>query len=69
MAASLLQFPLSKAHTPSVSILGYDLTIIELCMVLFMILGQITVLMRINGILKDVKKVDRVLYKEKKPEK
>jgi hypothetical protein len=67
MAASLLQFPLSKAHTPSVSIWGYDLTIIEICMILFMLLGQITVLIRIKGILEDVKKVDKVLYKEKKP--
>jgi hypothetical protein len=69
MAASLLQFPLSKAGNPSVSVWGFDLTIIELCMVLFMILGQLTVLMRISGILEDVKKVDKVLYKEKKPEK
>jgi archaetidylinositol phosphate synthase len=68
MAASFLQFPLSKAGTPTVSIWGFDLTIIELCMVLFMILGQLTVLMRISGILEDVKKVDRVLYRGKKPE-
>lgn len=64
MAASLLQFPLSKAGTPSVSIWGYDLTIIEICMILFMLLGQITILIRIKGILEDVKKVDKVLYKE-----
>ncbi len=69
MVASLLQFPLSKAHTPLVSIWGYDLTIIELSMILFMLLGQITVLMRIKGILEDVKKVDRVLYKEESKKK
>jgi hypothetical protein len=69
MAASLLQFPLSKAGTPSVSIWGYDLTIIEICMILFILLGQFTVLMRTRGILEDVKKVDRVLYNEKTPEK
>lgn len=69
LAASILQFPLSKAGTPSVSIWGFDLTIMELCMVFFMILGQFTILMRINGILEDVKKVDKILYKEESKKK
>jgi len=69
MAASLLQYLLSKVGTPSVFILGFEYTIIELCMIIFMILGQITILMRIKGILSDVKKVNRVLYREDSPEK
>jgi hypothetical protein len=68
MAASLLQYLLSREGAPSVFILDFKYTIIEVCMIIFMILGQVTILMRIKGILEDVKKVDRVLYKEKKPE-
>jgi len=68
MAASLLQYLLSKAGTPSVFILGREYTIIELCMIIFMLLGQLTILMRIKGILADVKKVNRVLYRENSPE-
>ncbi len=68
MAASLLQYLLSKAGVPSVFILGRDYTIMELCMVIFMVLGQLTVLMRVKGILEDVKKVNRTLYGEEPPE-
>lgn len=64
MAASLFQYILSESGTPSVSVLGYNLTIIELCMILFMLLGQLTILMRVKGILEDARKVDRALGKE-----
>ena len=64
IAASLLQYLLSKAGYPSVSILEREYTIIELCMVIFMLLGQLTILMRVKGILEDVKKVNRALYPE-----
>ncbi len=67
MAASLLQYLLSKVGTPSVFILGREYTIIEICMIIFMVFGQITILMRIKGILSDVKKVNRVLYREDSP--
>jgi hypothetical protein len=68
MAASLLQYILSKAGVPSVSILEREYTIMELCMVIFMILGQVTILMRVKGILEDIKKVNKALYPEEKPE-
>jgi hypothetical protein len=68
MAASLLQYLLSKAGNPSVFILGRDYTIMELCMIIFMLLGQLTILMRIKGILEDVKKVNRTLYDREIPE-
>ena len=68
MAASLLQYLLSGAGNPTVFILGRDYTIIELCMIIFMVLGQITVLMRTKGILEDVKKVNRTLYDRRNPE-
>jgi hypothetical protein len=68
MAVSLLQYLLSKVGTPSVFILGFEYTIMELCMVIFMLLGQLTILMRIKGILSDIKKVNRTLYKEETPE-
>jgi hypothetical protein len=69
MAASLLQYLLSKAGNPSVFILGRNYTIIELCMIIFMLLGHITILMRIKGILSDIKDVNRTLYREEPPEK
>ncbi len=69
MTASLLQYLLSKVGTPSVFVLGRDYTIMELCMIIFMLLGQITILMRIKGILADIKDVNRTLYREEPPEK
>ncbi len=69
MAASLLQYMLSKVRVPSVSILEREYTIMELCMVIFLVLGQLTILMRVKGILEDVKKVNKALYREEPPEK
>ena len=68
MTASLLQYLLSKVGTPSVFVLGRDYTIMELCMIIFMLLGQITILMRIKGILSDIKDVNRTLYREEPQE-
>jgi archaetidylinositol phosphate synthase len=68
MTASLLQYLLSKVRTPSVFVLGRDYTIMELCMIIFMLLGQITILMRIKGILSDIKDVNRTLYRKEPPE-
>jgi hypothetical protein len=68
MVASLLQYLLSKAGYPSVFILGLEYTIIELCMIIFMLLGQLTILMRVKGILSDIKEVNRTLYREDTPE-
>lgn len=68
MTATLLQYLLSKAGFPSVSFLEREYTIIELCMIIFMLLGQITILMRIKGILADIKDVNRTLYREEPPE-
>ncbi len=64
MAASLLQYLLSKEGAPSVFVLDFEYTIIEVCMIIFMVLGQLTILMRIKGILSDVKKVNKALYRE-----
>jgi archaetidylinositol phosphate synthase len=68
MTASLLQYLLSKVGNPSVFILGLEYTIIELCMIIFMLLGQLTILMRIKGILEDVEKVNKALYPEESEE-
>jgi hypothetical protein len=68
IAASILQYLLSGAGVPSVFILGRNYTIMELCMIIFMVLGQLTVLMRTKGILEDVKKVNRTLYPGESPE-
>jgi hypothetical protein len=68
MAASFLQYLLSEVATPSVLILGREYSIMELCMVIFILLGQITILMRVKGILSDIKEVNRTLYREDTPE-
>lgn len=69
MAASLLQYLLSKEGNPSVFIFDLEYTIIEVCMIIFMLLGQLTILLRIKGILSDIKDVNRTLYREETPEK
>jgi phosphatidylglycerophosphate synthase len=69
MAASLLQYLLSKEGNPSVFIFDLEYTIIEVCMIVFMLLGQFTILMRIKGILSDIKEVNRTLYPEEPKEK
>lgn len=68
MAASLLQYLLSREGDPSVFIFDLEYTIIEVCMIIFMLLGQFTILMRIKGILSDIREVNRTLYRGKTSE-
>lgn len=54
MVASLAQFILIKLGHPELTIFRMTLSIMEWCMVLFIILGQISVINRVMGMIKEI---------------
>ena len=64
MIFSLLQY-LNLAHVlPSISLIGFNFTYIEICMILFLVLGQITVCNRLNGQLRQIKVLEWQKYRD-----
>ncbi len=59
MLASLVQYILIKIGYPEVTIFRITLSIIEWCMILFIILGHISVINRTVGMIKEIRKVER----------
>lgn len=54
MIASLIQFILVKIGHPGLKIISINLSIIEWCMILFILLGHITVINRVVGMIKEI---------------
>jgi len=54
LIASLLQYILIKTNHPTIVIFKLPLTAMEWCMVLFIVLGQITVINRVRGMIKEI---------------
>jgi len=59
LIATLAQFILIKMNRPELSILGFSFTVIEWCMLLFILLGQITVINRVLGMIKEINTVEK----------
>jgi len=59
MIASLIQFILIKANHSQICIFNFTLTALELLMVLFIILGQITIITRVRGMLKEITEAEQ----------
>ena len=62
MACTIWQYSAIKSGDPAVSIAGFIVTPMEICMMLFIVLGQVTVLKRLLGQLRQI----RILEWEKK---
>ncbi len=58
MFVSLIQFILIKTGHPAIRIFRITLSIMEWCMVLFIILGQITIVNRVVGIVREIGKTE-----------
>ncbi|OPX17681.1 hypothetical protein BXT86_05170 [candidate division WOR-3 bacterium 4484_100] len=54
--ASLIQFILSITNHPAISLFNWRSSVLELCMVLFIILGQLTIINRVRGMLDEIKR-------------
>lgn len=55
LAATLVQYILIRSNHPAIVMFGLSLTAMEWCMVLFIVLGQITVITRVCGMMKEIK--------------
>lgn len=53
-----LQYYGYSHNAPEVHLYKYDLSYLEICMLLFFVLGQITVLRRVGGIVKEAKEIE-----------
>ncbi len=58
IGASLVQFILIKLNHAWFIFLGMNTTVMELCMLLFILLGQITIINRVIGMVREIKKVE-----------
>ena len=58
MLASLVQFILVKTGHPELTVLKMTLSVMEWCMILFIVLGQISVVNRVVGMLKEINKIE-----------
>lgn len=54
LAATLAQYILARSNHPAINVFGLSLTALEWCMVLFIVLGQITVITRVCGMMKEI---------------
>jgi uncharacterized protein YybS (DUF2232 family) len=59
MIASLAQYILMRVGHPRFAIFGVSLLAMEWCMMLFIVLGQITVLNRTIGMIREIRRVER----------
>lgn len=59
LIASLAQYILIRAGHPGFAILGLSLSALEWCMLLFIVLGQITVLNRTMGMIREIRRTER----------
>lgn len=58
MLASLVQFILAVTGHPRIILFGMNTTALEICMLLFIVLGQLTVIYRVRGMLQEIKKIE-----------
>lgn len=54
LAATLVQYILIRSNHPAINVFGLLLTAFEWCMVLFIVLGQTTVIIRVIGMIKEI---------------
>ncbi|KPK67159.1 hypothetical protein AMJ87_13840 [candidate division WOR_3 bacterium SM23_60] len=59
MLFSLIQFILLRMGHSSVAVFNYQLSALDLCMIVFIILGQITVINRARGMITEIKSAER----------
>lgn len=63
MIFSLLQYLNLAGKIPALNLYGYNPTYFEICMMIFLILGQVTVLNRLNGQLRQIKALEWRKYR------
>lgn len=64
MGFSLLQYLQLTGKIPAISLYNYHPTYFEVCMIVFLILGQITILNRLNGQLRQIKVLEWAKYRD-----